>query len=363
MRKIITAIFAFLLFIVPSSVALGNWSPAIRINGQVRDLTPPAQIVNQRIMVPLRFVAEDGALQGSVLWNGAARQVDVTCMGRSFQFQIGSTGVLVDGRLYQLDSAPYIYQNRTYLPLRFFAENLGGVVTWNGARGEVAIEFKNDRQPAPKVFAYYYWGGFPELKEKAALFTDVALRWFETDSQGDLFYEFEDNYGQVLSFLRQQGIKTHASVVFMDKEGLHALLSSPQRRANLIAQLGSRVKQDGYDGVNIDFEFIPAADGANFTLFLKELKSQLGPGKELSAAVFARTAQDNWATAYDYPRIGEIVDDVVVMTYDYHYQTSAAGAVAPLWWVEDVIQYMRTQARIPAGKLLIGMATYGYDWG
>ncbi|MEQ8201517.1 MAG: glycosyl hydrolase family 18 protein, partial [Syntrophomonadaceae bacterium] len=47
----------------------------------------------------------------------------------------------------------------------------------------------------------------------------------------------------------------------------------------------------------------------------------------------------------------------------YHYQTSAAGAVAPLWWVEDVIQYMRTQARIPAGKLLIGMATYGYDWG
>lgn len=363
MRKVITVIFALLLLLVPASAALGNWAPAIRINGQSRDLDPPAQIVNQRVMVPLRFVAEDQALQGSVLWNGAARQVKVTCMDRTFQFHIGSTGVLVDGQLYQLDSAPYIYQNRTYLPLRFFAEHLGGAVTWNSGRGEAAIEFKQEGQRAPKVFAYYYGGGFAELQENAGLFTDVALRWFETNSQGDLFYEYKDNYAQVLSFLRQQGIKTHASVVFMDPEGLHSLLSSPQRRANLIAQLGRRMQQDGYDGVNIDFEFIPAPDGPNFTLFLKELKSELGPGRELSVAVFARTVQDNWPTPYDYRRIGEIADDVVIMTYDYHYKTTAAGAVAPLWWVEEVISYMRSQARIPAAKLLIGMATYGYDWG
>ena len=363
MRKVITVIFALLLLIVPASGALGNWAPAIRINGQMRDLTPPAQLVNQRVMVPLRFVAEDQALQGSVLWNGPARQVKVTCMERTFQFHIGSTGVLVDGQLYQLDSAPYIYQNRTYLPLRFFAEHLGGTVTWNSGRGEAAIEFQPQGQRAPKVFAYYYWGGFAELQENAGLFTDVALRWFETNSQGDLFYEYKDNYTQVLSFLGQRGIKTHASVVFMDPEGLHSLLSSPQRRAHLIAQLGRRVQQDGYDGVNIDFEFIPAQDGPNFTLFLKELKSALGAGKELSVAVFARTARDNWPTPYDYRRIGEIVDDVVIMSYDYHYKTTAAGAVAPLWWVEEVISYMRGPARIPAPKLLIGMATYGYDWG
>ena len=363
MRKVITVIFALLLFIVPASVALGNWAPAIRINGQIRELNPPAQIVNQRVMVPLRFITEDQALQGSVLWNDAARQVKVTCMDRTFQFHIGSTGVIVDGQVYQLDSAPYIYQNRTYLPLRFFAEHLGGTVTWDSARGEAAIEFKHKGQRAPKVFAYYYWGGFTELEENAGLFTDVALRWFETNQQGELFYEYKDNYAQVLSFLRQQGIKTHASVVFMDKEGLHSLLSNSQRRANLITQLCRRVQQDGYDGVNIDFEFIPAQDGPSFTLFLKELKSNLGPGKELSVAVFARTARDNWPTPYDYRRIGEIVDDVVIMTYDYHYKTTAAGAVAPLWWVEEVINYMCSQARIPADKLLIGMATYGYDWG
>ena len=363
MRKIIYVILALLLLLVPASAALGNLAPGIRINGQVRELDSPAQIINQRVMVPLRFVAEDPVLQGSVLWNGAARQVNVTCLDRTFQFHIGSDGVLVDGQQYQLDSAPYIYQNRTYLPLRFFAEHLGGAVSWNSSRHEASIEFRRHRQPDPKVFAYYYWGGFPELKARAALFSDVALRWFETNSQGDLLYEYQDDYDQVLSFLRQRGIKAHASVVFMDKEGLHTLLSSPQRRAHLISQLCRRAQQDGYDGVNIDFEFIPAADGPNFTRFLSELKSALDPGKELSVAVFARTAGDNWPTPYEYSRIGGIADQVIVMTYDYHYKTTAAGAVAPLWWVEEVIGYMRNQARIPADKLLIGMATYGYDWG
>ncbi len=363
MKKPIIAIIALLLFMLPVSGALGNWAPAIRINGELRNFTPPAQITNQRVMVPLRFVMEDQALQGSVLWNGDTRQVQVTCMGKNFVFGIGSTGVWVDGKLYQLDSAPYIYQNRTYLPLRFFAENLGGVVSWNSVRGEAAIQFKDGVQPPPKVFAYYYWGGWEELQQNAGLFTDVALRWFETNSQGDLFYEYQDNYPKVLAHLRQRGIKTHASVVFMDKDGLHTLLSDPQRRARLIARLKDEVNINSYDGVNIDFEFIPAADGAYFTAFLRELKKQLGPDKELSVAVFARTATDKWPTAYDYARIGEIVDDVVIMSYDYHYKTSSAGAVAPLWWVEDVIQYMRIQARIPADKLLIGMATYGYDWG
>lgn len=363
MQKAIIGIFAFLLLIVPASAALGNWTPTVKINGELQQFDPGCQIVNQRIMVPLRFVMEGECLQGSVLWNGDARRVNVTCMGRNFEFRIGSSGVLVDGQLYQLDSPPYIYQNRTYLPLRFFAENLGGKVTWNSSQGEASIVFGSSLPVSHKVFAYYYWGGFPELQANADLFTDVALRWFETNSQGDLFYEYQDNYQQVLKFLQQKGIKAHASVVFMDQTGLHSLLSTPARRARLISQLCAEVQKNGYDGVNIDFEFIPAEDSGYFTTFLQELKNGLGDDTELSVAVFARTAADNWPTAYNYRKIGEIADQVVVMSYDYHYKTSGAGAVAPLWWVEEVINYMRGNAGIPAAKLLIGMATYGYDWG
>ncbi len=363
MQKVIIAIFVFLLLIVPTSAAQGNWAPTVKINGELQQFDPGCQVVNQRIMVPLRFVIENESLQGSVLWIGDTRKILVTCMGKNFEFGIGSSGVVIDGQLYQLDSPPYIYQNRTYLPLRFFAENLGGKVTWNSSKREASIIFGGGSPDSHRVFAYYYWGGFPELQANADLFSDVALRWFETNSQGELFYEYQDNYPQVLRFLKQKGIKAHASVVFMDREGLHTLLSTPACRARLISQLCAEVQKNGYDGVNIDFEFIPAEDSGYFTTFLQELKNRLGDNLELSVAVFARTAADKWPTAYNYRKIGEIADQVVIMSYDYHYKTSGAGAVAPLWWVEAVINYMRSNAGIPASKLLIGMATYGYDWG
>ncbi len=361
----ILAVFWFAIMFIPSTASAAVSYPAIRIDGQLRVFDPPSQIVNQRTMVPLRFVIEDDALKGIVKWDAKTNKVTVACKGKSFEFVIGSSRVLINGVATYLDSTPYLYQDRTYLPLRFLAENLGGTVTWNSSKREVGINFKD--VPAVQdtaVFAYYYYGGLSsELRENADLFSDIAFRWFETDAVGNLFYEYQDNYSQVLQFARSKGIKTHASVVFMDQAGLHKLLSSKTYRANLINNLYAEVHKNKYDGVNLDFEFIAATDADYFSTFLQELKTRLGSDKELTVAVFARTAKDNWPTGYDYQAIGKIVDRMVVMTYDYSYKTTAAGPVAPLWWVEQVVDYLTNTARIPPSKLLLGMATYGYNWG
>jgi spore germination protein YaaH len=121
-----------------------------------------------------------------------------------------------------------------------------------------------------------------------------------------------------------------------------------------------QMDEDAYDGVNIDFEFLAASDAANLTLFLQELKAGIGADKILSIAVFARTASDQWPTAYDYQAIGAIADKVLVMAYDYHYASNPPGPVAPLWWVREVVAY--SSSMIPSEKLLLGMPTYGYDW-
>jgi spore germination protein YaaH len=45
------------------------------------------------------------------------------------------------------------------------------------------------------------------------------------------------------------------------------------------------------------------------------------------------------------------------MAYDYHYKTSPAGPVAPLWWVEDVVSYLKNH--YSGGKIIAGTA---YLW-
>ncbi|MEA1961305.1 MAG: glycosyl hydrolase family 18 protein [Bacillota bacterium] len=331
-------------------------NPSIQINGEERQFDPSCQIVNNRTMVPLRFIMEDPAFQGKVSWNGKLQRVTVDFTNKIFTFAIGDTKVLVDGNVSYLDAAPYIYQDRTFIPIRFFAEQMGARVSWNATLKEVKVEF----DPEIQVFAYYYYHGFDELKENADLMTDVAFRWFKTSSKGELSYEYKDQYQEILNFTRAKGIKTHASVVLMGQDALHSLLSNPANRFRLVENIDKELRTNGYDGINIDFEFLYPDDAGNLTLFLKELKNKIGEDKILSIAVFARTADDHWETGFDYKTIGEIADKVVVMAYDYHYATNPPGPVAPLWWVEEVIDY--TTSIMPREKILLGMPTYGYDW-
>lgn len=358
MKKIWISSLILALFIIgalmPAASALSY--PKISIDGENKELSPPPIITQDRIMAPIRMVIEDQALQGQVYWDGNTKKIAIDCRGKYMEFYIGSNQAKVDGKTVIFDAAPLIYQDRTYVPLRFLAETLGATVSWNSKMQRVSINFDY----RPQVFAYYYYSSRSELLDNIELFTDIAFRWYETDAYGRLSYEYQDKYSEMLNLARNYGIKTHASVALMDGEALHGLLSSPQNRQLLIGNLLNEVNVHGYDGVNIDFEFIKADDSSYFNEFLGELKTALGSNKELSVAVFARTKADKWPTAYDYARIGEIADKVVVMAYDYHYRTGPAGAVAPLWWVENVVEYMIS--KMPASKIMLGMATYGYDW-
>lgn len=345
----------FAIFVYPSQAASIN----IKIDGQLCTFETEPQLVNNRVMVPVRFVVEHPSLKGEVFWDGSARKIAINCQGRYIEFYIGSLNALVDGKVCYFDAPPYIYKNRTYIPLRFLVETLGAKVAWDGKKREVAVNF-GDAGARKIVFAYYYYRAFDELKQNADLFTDVAFRWFITNGKGDLNYEYRDDYGEILKFARERGIRTHASVALMVKDPLHELLTSSQNRKRLIDNIVYVVKRDGYNGVNIDFEFIDPADGPYFTTFLRELKNALGSDVTLSAAVFARTGKEKWPVAYEYENIGKIADYVVVMAYDYSYSTSSPGPVAPLWWVRQVAAYM--SARIDPAKVLLGVPTYGYDW-
>lgn len=64
--------------------------------------------------------------------------------------------------------------------------------------------------------------------------------------------------------------------------------------------------------------------------------------------------------AQDYAAIGRVADEVRIMLYDYHWSTSAPGPLAPIRWVRHVLQWAATQ--VPPSKLVMGVATYGYDW-
>jgi spore germination protein YaaH len=144
-------------------------------------------------------------------------------------------------------------------------------------------------------------------------------------------------------------------------ETLLSTAASREAHAQAIADL---VVNKVYDGIDVDYERVPTTSRANFTAFVQLLAQKLhAAGKQLSVTVYAKTSDaQNWngPGAEDWAALGGAADWIKIMAYDYHWSTSAPGAITPLSWLDQVAAY--AESAIPAGKIVVGLPWYGYDW-
>ena len=107
------------------------------VNGVAKALDAAPVIRNSRTMLPVRFVAEN--LGATVGWDGATSTVTVTTDTTKLEITIGATTAKINGTVVTLDSPAFIENSRTYLPVRFVAENLGAEVAWDGATSTATL--------------------------------------------------------------------------------------------------------------------------------------------------------------------------------------------------------------------------------
>ena len=112
------------------------------INGESKKMDAKPFIKNNRTLVPLRFVVE--ALGGEVNWDGENRLVSVNSNGKNIELKIDSPIIKIDGKDVKIDQAAIIKGDRTYVPIRFIAENLDMIVNYINESREIEISsFEN----------------------------------------------------------------------------------------------------------------------------------------------------------------------------------------------------------------------------
>lgn len=204
--------------------------------------------------------------------------------------------------------------------------------------------------PFTESWGYVWAGRENELKADFPL-TDVAVCFAEIDG-----------YGNLTDIPKRSKIKNFNGRVHLvaacSGRALTHFSIDPEYsvRQRIIRQLLEASKD--FDGLQIDFENVPAKDGAHFVSFLKELKEGLN-GKPLSIAIAART-RTLQNDVYDYATIEPIVDRMLIMAYDEHWSTSKAGPIASTAWCKRIADYAKT--KIPPEKLIMGMPFYGRSW-
>lgn len=132
----------------------------------------------------------------------------------------------------------------------------------------------------------------------------------------------------------------------------------------LLDQVEAEVRRRDYRGVDVDFEFLPAEEGAAYAAFVAALGERMhAMGRFVMTALAPKTSRDQPGLLYeghDYAALGAAADLLLVMTYEWGYTYGPPMAVAPLPNVKQVLDYAVSE--IPAKKLLLGVPTYGYDW-
>ncbi|NUR26712.1 MAG: hypothetical protein HOV83_12865, partial [Catenulispora sp.] len=153
-----------------------------------------------------------------------------------------------------------------------------------------------------------------------------------------------------------------ASIGDFDPTALDRLLSSPSNIDNVVATVVNAVRTQGWDGVTIDFESILGRDVQGLVAFSTTLKHAMPAGKTVSIDVTAfETAAEYPANGYDLSALGGVVDRVALMAYDEHGPTwNGVGPIGGLPWQETCLRQLL--AKVPAAKVDLGVAGYGYTW-
>lgn len=177
------------------------------------------------------------------------------------------------------------------------------------------------------------------------------------------------NDGAILSTAQAENITPLMALTNFDgnkfnSDLAHTIFENLSIQESIITTIFNTLRAKNYRGVNVDFEYVYPNDRELYNQFLTRLVNRLRPaGYSISSALAPKlsAAQTGFLyEAHDYPFHGNLLDFVVLMTYEWGWAGGPPMAIAPINQVRRVLDYAVTA--IPRQKIMMGMPLYGRDW-
>lgn len=178
---------------------------------------------------------------------------------------------------------------------------------------------------------------------------------------------------------KEKNKKTLLCIASFSAEVMFQIAEDEGKQDKVIKTIINGIKEKGFDGVDIDFEYFEQYHhqgfGKNFNNFLSRLRKELDKIDEeliLSVDIYPKAIIEDHP--YELKEMNEIIDQLIIMAYDFTQSGSYnAGPVAPIRTdsslneeIRDNYSIMQTlesaEAKIDKEKLVLGIPLYGYKW-
>lgn len=149
MRRVWVFLLTLVLLAFQAVPALADRGIRVFVDGTEVQADVAPFIHEGRTLVPLRALGE--ALGFAVDYDGAERRITLARGETTLVLWVDSTRVLVNGREATIDVPALVRSGRTFVPVRFVAEQLGAVVEWDGVQVKVTRPKPDVTAPAEPV--------------------------------------------------------------------------------------------------------------------------------------------------------------------------------------------------------------------
>ena len=237
-----------------------------------------------------------------------------------------------------------------------------------GRKPKIAALGKVPQNYEPLRAAFYVSDDYTSLASLQLHYRDIDLLIPEAlhavAADGHVDAEPDPKLMAFLQSLQKRGVDIPVMAMVNNYDGkkgwcppeMLEMLANPAARARLATQLEEYADAERQPGVVVDFESLPKKSEPDFEGFVHDLSAWHLHGKGLKLMV-ALPAAD---FTYDYKYFASQADAIVLMNYDFHWPTSSPGPIAPQdWFVRNLENMLKL---VPAEKIVMGIANYGYDW-
>ncbi len=336
---------------------------------------PNALIVGQALVIPTPVYTYT-VQQGDTLGNIAFRY-GVTVQMIVEQNQLANPSAITVGQVLQIPIAFHTIQQGDSLwkLAQQFATTVSALMQANGivdpnnlTIGQV-IRIPVRARPVKEVNTYITevdQKAIQEIRNVGRYLTYLSPFTYAVKEDGSLT---EMREGPILAAATEQRVApllvlTNFTERKFSSDLAATILRNPTLQETVITNILSTMKAKGYKGLNIDFEYVYPEDRENYNAFLRRVVARLHPqGYLVSTALAPKISGDQKGILYeahDYKAHGEIVDFVVLMTYEWGWAGGSPWAIAPINEMKKVLDYAVTV--IPRNKIMMGMPLYGRDW-
>ncbi|WP_267151708.1 glycosyl hydrolase family 18 protein [Tumebacillus lacus] len=223
-------------------------------------------------------------------------------------------------------------------------------------RGAIEVNMRLEVQGEPEEV--------DTVEEAGACLSSVSLCAAVVEGDGELREPFFER-GRLGEAIKGADLGRLLLIAPSDPQAAERVVAHGPTRRAFFAELRPLIGHDGYRGVHLEFTALPPKLRFLFTGFVRELHTRLRQWRgELYVSVPPMTESDEdhpRTGAYDLEMIGQYADRVVWNADEaYGRWDSPPTSLAPLHLIRRTLTF--AQGRVAAGKLLLGLPFYGYDW-